>query len=295
MNLQENKQAQLRTEPEWILVRRSGALGDVILTTPIIARLRETYPAAAITVATYYREVFNNNPNVTFVVLPDLPDITKFDIVYDLDLVYERSPSTHIVYAYMQHVFGDDGTAEWDLQQKLYLNKPRAQYFAHGKYVAVHPAVAGWANRTLPRDTWVKLCKLLKAQGYQPIVVGSQRDMIELEAPSFWVPDIHAHMQLYQAACCFVGSDSALIHVAGATQVPIVGVFTCVKPQYRLPIRRGQMGWNCMAVMPDLPCVGCQERQPAPTMVESCERGDVACVKSVLAVDIFRAIEQLIG
>jgi ADP-heptose:LPS heptosyltransferase len=294
MNIVINKEAQLRVNPERILVWRDGALGDVILTTPVVRRLRETYPAAVITVATWYPEVFANNPAVNFVVTPAnaAPEL-KFDRVINLNLVYESRPWMHIVHAYMQFVFGDTGE-EWDLQQRLYTVKPGAKYFSHGDYVIVHPSVAGWANRTLPQRTWLHVCDMLKIQGYQPVCVGSPRDILPGQTtPAFWVRDIHAHMQLYRSAACFVGSDSALLHVAGATEVPIVGVFTCVRPQYRLPIRHHQIGWNCEVVMPDLPCLGCQERAPPPSTTESCERGDRICVQMVEARHIVQAVMHL--
>lgn len=297
MILGTNKETQLRLHPDRILVRRDGALGDVILTTPVIQRLREVHPVSTIIVSTYYPEVFLRNKAVNFATTPDKADeLAGFDMVYDLNLVYECNPSVHIVHAYMQHVFDDSGD-EWNLQQQLYPFSSKVNFLEHDRYVVVNPTYAGWANRTLPRRTWVDLCQLLQRNGYQPIVAGTSRDMndVNVDATTFSVADIHAHLQLYSQAACFVGSDSALLHVAGATEVPIVGVFTSVRPQYRLPIRHGIPGYRCEAVVPYLPCVGCHERRPVPSIAEHCERGDLACVKAVTARDIYQAIVRLLG
>lgn len=59
-----------------------------------------------------------------------------------------------------------------------------------------------------------------------------------------------------------VGVDNGLLHVAGCTQVPIIGGFTTVSPQIRMPVRQGVLGWNYYLVVPDiyLKCAFCQEK-----------------------------------
>ena len=46
-----------------ILVRRTGAFGDVIDTTPVVRRLRQENPDAEIDVDTQYPHVFLNSPH----------------------------------------------------------------------------------------------------------------------------------------------------------------------------------------------------------------------------------------
>lgn len=59
-----------------------------------------------------------------------------------------------------------------------------------------------------------------------------------------------------------VGADNGLLHVAGCTQAPIVGGFTTVSPEIRMPIRNNILGWNYYSVVPDksLSCRFCQEK-----------------------------------
>lgn len=47
-----------------------------------------------------------------------------------------------------------------------------------------------------------------------------------------------------------VGVDNGLLHVAGCTDVPIIGGYTSVAPEIRLPYRKNELGWNCFAVEP---------------------------------------------
>src|SRR5260221_9357715 len=56
-----------------ILVKRKAALGDVLFTTPIIARLRRQNPDAAIYVQTDHPDVYRRNPDIAGIVSPDDP------------------------------------------------------------------------------------------------------------------------------------------------------------------------------------------------------------------------------
>lgn len=275
-----------------ILVRRTSALGDVVLATPVVRRLKRENPTASIVVQTAYPQVFHGNPNVELI-----GNVLGQDgRMVDLDLAYEKRPSMHIVEAYMLEAFKndrgwammDDGSSKC---QELFFDRTPLSAFKGEGYVAVHAAQAGWSNRTLPRDTWKEVLHRLGVAGLRPILIGTERDAVPgFDCPSFFVPDIHAQARLIQSCVCFVGSDSALLHVAGCTDTPIVGVFTCAKPEYRLPFRDACVG----VVPPGLDCLGCLERQPAPATTESCERGDIACVREVRATDIVDAALKLI-
>jgi len=271
-----------------ILVRRTGALGDVVMATPVVRRLRRENSYARIFVQTAYPDVFKDNPHVDMVLPDEGGERVPINRLVDLDLAYERRPDMHVVEAYMLEAFGDTGERS-DRRQELFFDRSSMSGIAGKGYVAVHAAVAGWRNRTLPRDTWKEVLHRLNVAGLSVILIGTERDAIPGYL-SFLVPDIHAQASLIQSCVCFVGSDSGLLHVAGATDTPIVGVFTSARPEYRLPFRE-----DCAAVVPPgLDCLGCLARQPVPSTTESCERGDLACVGAVRATDIVDAVLKLI-
>ncbi len=62
-------------------------------------------------------------------------------------------------------------------------------------------------------------------------------------------------------AMAVVGIDNGLLHVAGCTEVLIIGGFTTVSPQIRMPVRHNILGWNYFPVTPDeeLHCKFCQQ------------------------------------
>lgn len=59
-----------------------------------------------------------------------------------------------------------------------------------------------------------------------------------------------------------IGVDNGLLHIAGTTQTPIIGGFTTVTPNIRMPIRNGVLGDNYYPITPDpdLQCGFCQEK-----------------------------------
>lgn len=310
-----------------ILVRRMGALGDVVLTTPVVRKLRLEYPDAEIVVQTGYPAVYYDNPHVNFLLHPatgevlrrvqdvSVDDISKmsneiikryqdddFDKVIDLDMSYENFPDMHIVQAYMLEAFGSlvEDTWQYDnYQQELFFDH-KVMWPKKEPMIAVHASASGWKNRTLPRGTWISVINTLQTFRMRIILIGTPRDALDmsmLREPAFVYqePDIHHQAQIIHNTACFVGSDSGLLHVAGATDTPIVGVFTSVHPRYRLPYRPG-LGDGCTAVMPvELDCIGCHGRRPPPVTTEACERGDLACVSMVKAVDIVEAVRNMVG
>jgi len=75
-----------------ILIKRRQALGDVIMTTPIVRRLRQELGRdAIINVATDNPSAFLNNPHIDAVISGGDPT-DGYDRMIDLDLAYERRP-----------------------------------------------------------------------------------------------------------------------------------------------------------------------------------------------------------
>lgn len=278
-----------------ILIRRSGALGDVILTTPIVRRFLRENSLCKIEFITAHTSVFEGIPAVH--ASGDASVAQHFVQSVDLDLAYERDPARHIVDAFMLVAFGDEGVPE-DKQQILFRQDVAADTFGVTSGIVFVHAARSWISRTLPLRTWSRACLDLARRGFTPIAIGTAKDMLPQ-----WCQDYRDRFTLGQLATlfdraagnggCFLGMDSALLHVAGATHIPIAGVFTSVLPQYRLPYRNGMLGRGCVAIQPALPCLGCQARGPTPRTTELCSRQDYACVSMVEADQLADAVLRL--
>jgi ADP-heptose:LPS heptosyltransferase len=252
-----------------IVIRRTGALGDVVLTTPVVRHLRTLHPDANIMVQTAYPDVFANSPYGVVILSPDTPVPPAVKLI-PLDLAYERRPMMHIVDAYSEALETYD-FPPIPADQRLQKMYPPEILPKTETTIAVH-AARSWVSRTLPMSFWLDVAGRLRAAKVTLMFLGTDRDMMSGMYCNLPLMDTAAHLSRCDA---FVGSDSSLLHVAAAVGCPVVGLFTSVRPRYRMPIG----GPGVAFVAADLDCVGCLERAPVPTTnLTVCERGDHACV-----------------
>jgi ADP-heptose:LPS heptosyltransferase len=253
------------------VIRRGGALGDVLCVTPIIRRLRREQPECGIIVETQCPDAIAWNP--------DLGPVEEGapEIMINLDMAYEKRPNMHVVDAYMLEAFGDPG----DPAEKSIVFPNDAKNKLPG--VAIIHAAQSWPSRTLPFHFWDHLALQLQVNGLRPLFVGKGGDyMGPAGLPRLnRQPSLIELATLIAGASVFIGVDSALLHLAGGTETSIVGLYTCVRGAYRAPYRHGQLGWNMAIVEAEIECRGCLERQPAPVTSLSCARGDNACVRLI--------------
>jgi ADP-heptose:LPS heptosyltransferase len=151
-----------------ILVRRTGAFGDVIDTTPVIRRLRQEYPDAEIDVDTQYPGVFLDSPHrIGF-----KRDIT-YDRVIDLNMAFERNlRRVGIVESYMQVAFGDH---HGSTQLEMVYPPPPQFGLDWSLAITMHPA-RSWPQRTLPIQFWVDLANILAKRGWIVLCIGTKQD-----------------------------------------------------------------------------------------------------------------------
>jgi ADP-heptose:LPS heptosyltransferase len=273
---------------ESVLIRTNGALGDVIMTTPIVARLRHQLgPDAIININTFSADVFARNPHVSGVNVPEPQG--GYHRTISLELAYERRPHIHAVDAYMLEVFSD---TNWPDKQVV-LHKSRIDRLAHlpwDRAVALHAGV-NTASRTFPITFWNGVVDGLLHAGFVPIVVGSKRDRKWPDKPG--VVDLSDLLSIHEVAgvidrCrCFITGDTGVCHIAGSTLTPIIAIYTMAKAALRMPWRKGIMGWGVIPFEPDLDCVGCFKSM---WNLLNCQRGDFACVNQNMV-----APEQILG
>jgi ADP-heptose:LPS heptosyltransferase len=268
-----------------ILVRRMGALGDVILATPIVRRLRRENPSAQIWMQTAYPNVFDGNVHL------NPPPIESVDRYIDLDLAYERRPHMHTVCAYMQQAFGDDGDPA-DRQQELFyrLDIP---FTVPRPFVVVHATGVSWRSKIRSPQWWRDVHTQLRQAGFTTVAIGTPGDFADgAQIDARQQNHLPTLAGLMHQAACFVGVDSGPLHIAGATDVPIVSLFTVCRPELRLPWRGGEVGRDCLALTPSLDCVGCLHEAPPPVTMLGCRRGDYACVADT-SIPVERVVDAV--
>lgn len=96
-----------------------------------------------------------------------------------------------------------------------------------------------------------------------------------------------------------LGVDNGLLHVAGCTDASIIGGFTTVNPELRMPVRHGCLGWNYIAIEPDedLACKFCQVKTNFlyDHNYINCLYKDNLCTKQMTAEKFIKALEGVIN
>jgi GT2 family glycosyltransferase/ADP-heptose:LPS heptosyltransferase len=280
------------TPPETIVVRRTGALGDVILATGVIRKLKQLAKGKVI-VETQCGEVFRHDPQV--IAVKSAAGI-KRDRFVDLDLAYEKRPNVPIWEAYAQEaaVAGESLDPELfsgDADLKTLKHKLGSVDLWIDRVAVIHAAGRTWDNRKWPERNWVAVANELNNQGLKVVTVGRSGDFV---LPGLSLVDeltIHEIRELCKRAVVFVGMDSGILHVAQTTEVPIVGLFTVADPAYRVISREAKT----LALVPKTECRFCLHNQRPPVTFVSCEYGTNHCLSGISVGDVVESVSTVIA
>lgn len=276
---------QERKKPRYLLIR-DGAMGDVLMLTPVVRALHTAHAGdISIDVVTHARVVFDHNPYVNQVISPKqlIRGVHTYDVVIDLNGVYERMPNTHPVNAYAKVMLG---VSEFSKKLELYPTPADVALIDEvvqkigAPFVVVHQFSHDWPNRTIDPAVWAQAVDAITASGSMKVVyVGTEQDLAPVCDAQH--EDHRARYSLQQLSVLisksqgFIGGDSGPSHVAATTDVPIVVFYTCAHHETRMPLREGG---RFLPIFPALDCYGCLTRRTVPRLGYFCEREDNACV-----------------
>ena len=278
-----------RNFKELILIRRSMAMGDVLLTTPVIRKLKEENAEAEIHVETQYAEIFKGNPDVASANRYYSAEVLNMSRVIDLDCCYERTPNRHIVESYAEAA----GVKLTDYFPRVYLTREDYEhtgFHSHENWAVIHQGPR-WGDgthvqgRTVSDELFNQIAEHLNSKGFfvYPLLLPHQAQPLPF----------HRLAAMISQAKIFVGADSGPMHLAQAAMVPTVGIFGAVNPDYRMvpgvPFLHAVTAWG-----EDCGCLGCHHLYEPPMLTSQCIRtGDNfnRCMKKVRPEDVFRAID----
>ncbi len=276
-----------------ILLVRSGALGDVLLITPIIKKLFQKYDGlCAITVATRYPDIFKNNPFIRKVIsIRDLRRLEEtYDFILDLDSCYEKNRALHITQAYNFYTFGVDATKE-DCQPELFStnqDKEIIESFVKNigaPFIVCHNRIdPTQPYRNIPGKEWEALINSLRTKsGLQIVQIGNKDMDVAVGSNNDGFIDMRDQFNLQQVkelisqAKLFLGTDAGPLHIAATTNTPIISFFTIAHHNLRMPLRDKDCVF--IPIKPEIDCYGCQSNFSA-TDPWFCQRADYACTSS---------------
>ena len=289
-----------------LVVQRTGAMGDVVWTTPLFKFIRDQGFTGELVAATHYPEVFRNNPHVSVVCVPeDLQWYLDFDeeVLLDLDWAYEsdRQQHKHLLQAYCEklHVYWKAVSS-----QPLLYPSPNdykcasatcVDVWKDSKGVVVIHAAATSPDRIWSCLRWEKLTDYLLSDEFSVICVGSANDY-HLQ-PRAGVADLIGKTSLLQttalisAATAFVGSDSGVANLAFSTQAPSLVLYGMAHPASRLPQNSTKhFGITAHACS----CIGCIEKLAVKAPPLCHERPRAMCMDLISVTDVIDALQEIL-
>lgn len=267
-----------------IIIKRTAAHGDVLLTTPIIRALREKHPLSPIYVQTGSPQIFRGNPNVKEVLSrpASMPDA----LLYNLDGAYESKVNQHIVLAYAERC----GLSAIDDRTDLFLSEQderRAErLMPDGEWVVVHPGPSTWKSKEWPRERFIRLVDWLRGTGRKVALVGSAGHPMAADLDERGKTTFHEAAALIKRAKLFIGLDSLPLHLAQSVGTPVLGIFGITDPKY---ILTSSSPWR--AVCGTTPSFGLRHRVVNQTHMDD----GAAAINSITVEMVINAASEILS
>lgn len=226
-----------------IIVKRAYAIGDVLLTEPVIRAIKYERPLSPIYIETDFPELFTNHPDVKLAA-KKLPSMLGA-MVIDLNGSYERTTNTHIIHAYRDVARQQiPDLPESELKTKLYLNEEDRRWIKwqredagiNSDKVCLICPDQSWVGKTWNPDKWAELAERLVNNGWHVVSVGTKDKPPQITHcidchGRFTLRNLAALMETCQL---FIGHDSGPMHLALSVGCPTIGLFGVTSKRYIL-------------------------------------------------------------
>ena len=227
-----------------ILVMRTGGFGDLVLLTPVLAELKRRWPKCKIAFSCFknFEPALHNLGLIDVFVSYPVPilEARQYDAWVLMENAIEKNPEAekHHMTDIFAGKFGFDETDSFS-RHPLYVVTEREKIWAEETYPRksgvqrlVVQAEAKARNRCYPEARISAVVDhFSKLDGKWEILLVGEPKSLQVEE-SDRVKNLTAHGTTFRQSCavlatadCVLGSDSAMIHVAGALDIPAVGLF----------------------------------------------------------------------
>lgn len=298
--------------PRPIVVNMGGGLGDQVCAEPIVRELRRLHPHDHLFIKGHWPELWEDlqGYGVDGFLIPgetaDYPQETLHYYTYcGPDLSMQMGGMTHSnmsstdLTSYLalnrplppekrEIKLGFSQTNEEQMQEKLGCTLEWLK-----SAIILHPGLT-WPTRTIAANVWQELIQLLIGAKKHVVVIGQGGPYQGPGRPEkigildFVVPEnvidarnklaVKETLALLAHSEVLISNDSSPIHLAGATDIWILGIFTTKHPYFVLPYRNGTPWYKAIVVnnMPDCwPCgVNALRAFPEGLRVDLCKNYD---------------------
>ena len=271
--------------PKVYKISISGGLGDQIEAEPVVREVCRLYPYDKIYVASHWPEIFEDLPYAKGRLFPI--DIRKHFIQEEISQVFNTySPPEDEAWKYMTHVFSHscDFSSNLAIRRVLPPEKKtivlgytsahlksmckklgvEKSYFSDA--ILVHPG-RSWPTKTMTPEFWERIINDLIAQGKKVVLFGKDgkdlQGIIPVNIDLDKVLDARDKLTLKESLALLdnsfmlISNDSAPIHMAGATDIWIVGIYTAKHPAFVIPWRKSSQTYKIISVQKEPDCWPC--------------------------------------
>jgi len=241
-------------------------IGDILSSTPTLRKLYQSY-GRKITVSTHIPEIFSSNPYVEKVYSSS---VINLDYVRDQYIVHSTfdilGKKTERGVEFKHSMIDIRQYHAISLGFMLSKDEMECDYFPGGfepieglpdRYVLIHP-VQTWPNRTWSASNWMNLTKKLNDDGISVVSIGkdsSETGFFNIHKPTFNFEikkglnlinrtSLSQAWHLINNSMCFVTMDSGLLHIGGTTDAEIIMLGSSIKPEFRMPYRKGSQDYK---------------------------------------------------
>lgn len=264
-----------------ILIIRQGAIGDVLMCTPIVRAIRGKFPGSYTGFATDCPEILEGIPYID-----ELINMTKFDQsqwskVYRLS--YESRPGENAVEVMAKQAGVEciDKTPEVVIPKDIGLT---ARFMRGRDWVVVHTG-RSWPNREWLMPRWRELLRELIKRGFQVAEVGDSMTELTGVGLDYRGVKVHETAAMIKEARLFVGIDSLCAHLAKALGTPAVVIYGCVDPK-----TRENGGIEYPVWVKDLECRGCRNKTDAEYV--TCPKSRIECIEGITVQMVFETVSD---
>jgi ADP-heptose:LPS heptosyltransferase len=225
-----------------ILVVRTGGFGDLVLMTPVLRELKRRWPTLKINLSCFpdYAPVLENLPFVDALVQYPVPmmEANQYDAWVIMENAIEKNEEakkTHMTDLFAER-FGIDAKEKYDKHPEYRVTEREAIWAqeAYPRKKGIQRLCVQFAaqveNRTYPGQRMQSVVEHFHRKGWEVFVMGKPGELKMEENDT--LRNLTAHGTTMRQSCavlatadCVLGPDSALVHLAGALDVPTVALY----------------------------------------------------------------------
>lgn len=273
-----------------IVVKRKYAIGDVILTTPIIDAIARSRPLSPIYVETDYPELFEGNRQVHQAA--KAVSLTEPHLTVDLNGSYEGTQMQHIVEAY--HKTASEvvtGLLPYQCATFMYPGAQDKQFAEDAlgkshKVCVINADATTWPGKTWNFERFKTVAEKLTEQGWTVVQVGSKE---RRKLPGLNLVGKTTLLQLAaicERAALTITPDTSTLHIAQAVGCPTIGLFGVTYARF---IATHGSRFIAVECPPDLPNAGARHRTTGKTSLDF----GAECMEQIMVTDVLDAVRKI--